>query len=64
MKACLFDLACHGGRGGAIAVAAMLVCGSSYAQSSVTLYGVIDTGITYVNNQQQSVAGGVAGKQA
>lgn len=24
---------------------------SSYAQSSVTLYGLIDTGITYVNNQ-------------
>ncbi|MBN3778632.1 porin [Burkholderia sp. Ac-20345] len=64
MKACLFDLACHGGRGGAIAVAAMLACGSSYAQSNVALYGVIDTGITYVNNQQQSVAGGVAGKQA
>ncbi|KWA74740.1 porin [Burkholderia ubonensis] len=45
-------------------MAAVLVSGSADAQSSVTLYGVIDTGITYVNNQQQAVPGGVAGKSA
>ncbi|MGR3908322.1 porin [Burkholderia sp. SR8] len=37
----------------------------SYAQSSVTLYGIIDTGVTYVSNQQvASPAGGVSGKGA
>ncbi|PRE16753.1 porin [Burkholderia multivorans] len=54
----------RGGKGSLIAATSMLVCGSSSAQSSVTLYGVIDTGITYVSNQQQAVPGGLAGKSA
>ncbi|WP_063963589.1 porin [Caballeronia hypogeia] len=35
------------------------------AQSSVTLYGIIDTGLTYVNNQQVTTpSGGIEGKSA
>ncbi|WP_438391849.1 porin [Caballeronia sp. DA-9] len=34
-----------------IAIAAgMTVCGSTFAQSSVTLYGILDAGLTYTNN--------------
>jgi len=29
-----------------------LACSSAYAQSSVTLYGVLDLGFTYANNTQ------------
>lgn len=42
-----------------------IVCVQARAQSSVTLYGIVDTGITFVNNQQQaSPGGGVEGKSA
>lgn len=30
------------------------VCAPAFAQSSVTLYGIIDAGITYVNNSHGS----------
>ncbi|HXZ08283.1 MAG TPA: porin [Paraburkholderia sp.] len=35
-------------------VAAMLAAGSAFAQSSVTLYGIVDTGLTYLNSQAPS----------
>jgi predicted porin len=41
-----------------LGLGAGLLSAQACAQSSVTLYGIIDTGITYVNNQQQAVAGG------
>jgi predicted porin len=34
-----------------IAIAALIVAGSAQAESSVTLYGLIDAGVTFVNNQ-------------
>ena len=34
----------------AIPLACATVCGTSFAQSSVTIYGIIDAGITYINN--------------
>src|SRR5450830_32055 len=33
------------------ALAAVTVCGSVSAQSNVTIYGSIDAGVTYVNNE-------------
>lgn len=33
-----------------VAAAVVLVSGAAYAQSSVTMYGILDTGITYINN--------------
>ena len=46
----------------------MLVCGSAYAQSSVTLYGLIDEGINFTNNAGNGSAvqmhsGNVAGSR-
>jgi predicted porin len=37
---------------------------AAYAQSSVTLYGNIDTGISYINNAQVSTPTGVAGRSS
>ncbi len=34
-----------------IALAALIVAGAAQAESSVTLYGLIDAGVTFVNNQ-------------
>lgn len=41
-----------------IFAAAMLSCGSAFAQSSVTLYGLMDAGITYTNNVVTSTGHG------
>ncbi|AUT76338.1 porin [Paraburkholderia hospita] len=52
----------------AVGVAGLTVMGLSqlaHAQSSVTLYGTIDAGLTYVNNQQVARPdGGVSGKSS
>lgn len=47
-------------------VAAVVACGPmmAAAQSSVTLYGVVDTGITFLSNQQTADGAGVSGKRA
>jgi predicted porin len=34
-----------------VAIAALIVAGTAQAESSVTLYGLVDAGVTYVNNQ-------------
>jgi predicted porin len=34
-----------------VALAALIVAGAAQAESSVTLYGLVDAGVTYVNNQ-------------
>jgi GBP family porin len=39
-------------KGTAAIASAVLIAGTAHAQSSVTLYGLIDTGILYANNQQ------------
>jgi len=49
-----------------IACLPLVVCTYAYAQSSVTLYGAVDSGISYVNNQGgksawQTFSGGRAG---
>jgi predicted porin len=46
------------------ASAAIFVTGSAFAQSSVTLYGLIDVGINYVNNVQvgRNADGSLAGR--
>ncbi|CAG2155091.1 porin [Cupriavidus numazuensis] len=41
------------------AAVAALAAGGAYAQSSVTLYGVVDAGIEYQNNQPANVSQGV-----
>lgn len=50
---------------GAVVVCCSLFSPGAYAQSSVTLYGVVDSGITYTNNQSgssawQATSGGLA----
>lgn len=35
----------------AVAVSALLACGAAHAQSSVTLYGVMETGLRYSTNK-------------
>ena len=53
------------GAGWLLGVMAAACSQLAYAQSSVTLYGTIDTGLTYVSNQQVSTSGGqVAGKSS
>jgi len=39
---------------------ALSFCGAAYAQSSVTLYGLMDAGITYTNNEVGSTGHGAA----
>ena len=34
------------------AAVAALACAPAFAQSSVTLYGAVDDGVAYVNNQR------------
>lgn len=41
---------------GVLLVAGFLAASGTHAQSTMTLYGIIDTGITYVNNQQGHAA--------
>src|ERR1700722_6540095 len=46
--------------------AGMMLVGTAGAQSSVTLYGIVDSGVTYTNNQQghsawQATAGNESG---
>lgn len=43
------------------AAAALLVAGAAHAQSSVTLFGVIDTGIVYQNNARVSASNAALG---
>jgi predicted porin len=42
------------------AVSAMLVAGAAHAQSSVTLFGIIDTGVVYQNNARMNPASGTS----
>jgi predicted porin len=42
--------------------AAVMVSGSALAQSSVTLYGIVDTGIAYLSNQAPSTGATTGGK--
>jgi predicted porin len=51
--ACIIGIAC-----------AMVFSSDAAAQSSVTLYGIIDTGITYISNQQTATGNGISGKPA
>lgn len=44
------------------ASAAFMVTEAAFAQSSVTLYGVIDYGLNFVNNAQTAVPGGRTGR--
>ncbi len=41
-------------KAGVVALAAMVSVGAAYAQSSVTLYGVVDAGIEYATHQPGS----------
>jgi predicted porin len=41
-----------------VAASAILSCGSAFGQSSVTLYGLMDAGITYTNNVVTSAGHG------
>ena len=43
------------------AAGALAACSSAWAQSSVTLYGTVDAGITYTSNQQITQADGSVG---
>jgi predicted porin len=45
----------------AVAVTSAIAAPAAFAQSSVTLYGIIDTGLTYVNNNTNSAGKGVGG---
>ncbi|WP_396332544.1 porin [Burkholderia anthina] len=48
-----------------LGVTAALCSTTSHAQSNVTMYGIIDTGLSYVSNQQvASSAGRIAGRSA
>ena len=47
-----------------VALSCALLSGVACAQSSVTLYGIVDTGITYLSNQQVATSNGVVGKSA
>jgi predicted porin len=42
------------------AVVAFAICGTAWAQSSVTLYGLLDAGITYTNHEDSSSGKGAA----
>jgi predicted porin len=42
------------------AAVAFAICGSAWAQSSVTLYGLLDAGITYTNHEDSSSGKGAA----
>ena len=44
------------------AAAAMLASGGAFAQSSVTLYGIVDTGIGYLSSQAPSTGATTGGK--
>lgn len=43
------------------ATCALALCTGAYAQSTVTLYGTVDAGITYTSNQQFTRADGSVG---
>jgi predicted porin len=43
-------------------VAALLFAGAACAQSSVTLYGILDTGVLYTSRTVGAIAGQNAGK--
>ena len=43
-----------------VIASAMLFAGAAHAQSSVTLYGLIDTSIVYVNNAKTTTGGGAS----
>src|SRR6516225_7643473 len=44
-----------------VSTAALAVCAHASAQSSVTLYGTVDAGLTYTTNQQFTNADGSVG---
>ena len=44
-----------------MSTAALAVCASASAQSTVTLYGTVDAGLTYTSNQQFTNADGSVG---
>ena len=46
-----------------ICVAGTTIAGAAYAQSNVTLYGILDTGLLYTNKTLNQTTGGNAGKQ-
>jgi predicted porin len=43
--------------------AGMLICGVAYAQSNITLFGVLDTGLLYTSKTLDNATGANAGKQ-
>ena len=45
-----------------IALAVLAASGAAMAQSSVTLFGIVDTGVGYIDNGGNEVAGSTAGQ--
>lgn len=43
--------------------AALLLAGTAHAQSSVTMYGIVDSGLIYTNRSLNAATGGNGGKQ-
>ena len=48
---------------GCAGAASLMLCGAAHAQSSVTLYGVVDGGLLYTSKTLDAATGGNAGKQ-